>query len=362
MANDEGRRSAADELRRGDLVEVKGPAEILATLDETGALEGLPFMPEMAVFCGRRFQVDRRAERVCDTVAYSGSRKPPRTVLLADLRCTGAGHGGCQAECRFFWKEAWLTRVAPGSAAPAPIDPRERAALLGRILPHVKAAEATDGGRERWRCQATELPRATEYLQLWDPRSYLREYTTGNVPLGRFLRVTARAAVQEPMRKLGLVPEVHLPGTRTGKAVDAPLHLQPGELVEVKSKEEIAATLGPDGRHRGLWFDREMMPFCGRTFRVRQRIRRFIDDHDGKMIELKNDCVTLEGGICSGDRSLRRWFCPREIYSYWRECWLRRVEPATTSVSATSERTEAPTCHARAEGEDPNPIEASDPA
>jgi hypothetical protein len=39
---------SAKELRRGDLVEVNSPAEILATLDERGDLEGLPFMPEMA--------------------------------------------------------------------------------------------------------------------------------------------------------------------------------------------------------------------------------------------------------------------------------------------------------------------------
>ena len=51
-----------DTLRRGDLVEVKSPAEVLATLDERGALEDLPFMPEMAALCGRRFVVDGRAE------------------------------------------------------------------------------------------------------------------------------------------------------------------------------------------------------------------------------------------------------------------------------------------------------------
>jgi len=28
----------------------------------------------------------------------------------------------------------------------------------------------------------------------------------------------------------------------------------------VKSKEEIAKTLTPDGRNKGLWFDREMLP------------------------------------------------------------------------------------------------------
>jgi hypothetical protein len=323
------------ELRRGDRVEVKDPAAILATLDEHGALEGLPFMPEMARFCGRRFEVDRRAERVCDTVHYSGSRKPPRTVLLADLRCDGSAHGGCQAECRFLWKEAWLRRVPPESPAPAPIPPADLQALVERTTRSARHTVQVEGrGEVRWRCQATELPTASESLELWHPKSYLREYTTGNVPLGRFLRVGARAAVQEPMRKLGLIPEVHLRGTRRGKAADAPLELQPGEWVQVKSKEEIAATLTADGRHRGLWFDREMMPFCGGTFRVRQRVRRFINDQDGRMVELKNDCVTLEGGVCSGDRSLRRWFCPREIYSYWRECWLRRVEAPAASEPA----------------------------
>jgi hypothetical protein len=317
-----------DELRRGDLVEVRSPPEILLTLDERGALDELPFMPEMVAFCGRRFVVDRRAERVCDTVHYSGSRRPAHTVLLAELRCDGSAHGGCQAECRLLWKEAWLRRVEPESPASPEPAARELEALRERTARHVKVATSTDAGAsECWRCQATELPAASAHLKLWDPRSYVREYTTGNVPLGRFLRVSARASVQEPMRKLGLMPEVHLPGTASGPVAAPPLDLQPGELVQVKTKEEIAATLTPEGRHRGMWFDREMLPFCGRTFRVRQRIHRFIDERAGRMVEFKkSDCVTLEGVVCSGDLSLRRWFCPREIYSFWRECWLRRVD------------------------------------
>jgi hypothetical protein len=328
-----------DALRRGDLVEVKRPSEILPTLDDRGALDELPFMPEMAAFCGRRFVVDRRADKVCDTVNYSGSRRPPRTVLLADLRCDGSAHGGCQARCRFFWKEAWLRKVTPESPGPAPTDARERQALIERTTRHAKrAVEVGNLPQERWWCQATELPKASFHLKLWDPRSYVREYTSGNVTLGHFLRVTARALVKEPMRKLGLIPEVHLPGTKSGPAADPRLDLQPGELVQVKTKEEIAATLTPEGRSRGMWFDNEMMPYCGRTFRVRERIHRFIDDHDGRMIEFKNsDCVTLESVVCSGDLSVRRWFCPRAIYPYWRECWLRRVEPAASSPEPAGE-------------------------
>ena len=77
---------AANALRRGDLVDVKSPAEILATLDERGELGGLPFMPEMAAYCGRRLTVDRRADKICDTVQFSGSRRLPNSVLLEDLR------------------------------------------------------------------------------------------------------------------------------------------------------------------------------------------------------------------------------------------------------------------------------------
>lgn len=326
-----------DALRRGDLVEVKSPSEILGTLDERGSLAELPFMPEMAAHCGRRFLVDRRADKVCDTIHYTGSRRLHDGVFLADLRCDGSAHGGCQAECRFAWKEVWLRKVKPESPASAPPDPRDLEALLQRAARHVKETVEVEGRpQERWSCQATALPKATEHLKLWDPRSYVREYATGNVTLGHFLRVTARAVVQEPMRKLGLIPEVHLPGTEPKPALDPPLHLQPGELVQVKEKEEIAATLNKEGRNRGLWFDREMMPYCGGTYRVRQRVSRFIDDRDGRMIELKNDCVTLEGVICSGDLSLRRWFCPRAIFPYWRESWLRRVKPAPSSTQPSA--------------------------
>lgn len=318
-------------------MEVRGAAEILATLDDSGMLERLPFMPEMAAFCGRRFVVDRRAERLCDTIHYTGGRRLCDTVLLADLRCDGSGHDGCQAECRLFWKEAWVRKVTATSPPAPPSPPSDLETLVERASRHLKYAVEVEGrAQERWRCQATELPKATEHVKLWDPRAYVREYTGGNVTFSRFVRVTVRAVLLEPLRKLGLIPEVHLPGTRDKPLTEAPLHLRPGDLVRVKTKGEIAETLNREGRNRGLWFDREMMPFCGGTYRVRQRISRFIDDRDGRMVELKNDCVTLEGVVCSGELSLRRWFCPRAIFPYWREGWLRRAEAVSTPRRETS--------------------------
>ena len=320
-------------LYRGDLVDVRSPSEILATLDEFGALAGVPFMPEMVVYCGRRFTVDSRADKICDTVNYTGSRRIPNTVLLEDLRCDGSGHDGCQAECRIFWKEAWLRKVAPGAPPAPPFPASDARALFERTLRITRTSTEKDGKVEtRYRCQNTEIPQYSEYLNVWDPRPYVREYTSGNVSFVRFIRVTSRAAITEPLRKLGCVQEIHLPGTATPNDKFEPLNLQPGEFVRVKSKEEIAKTLTPDGRNKGMWFDREMMPYCGGVYRVRKRIERFINERDGKLLILKNQPVTLEGVVCSGDRSICRWLCPRAIYPYWRECWLERVETAREPV------------------------------
>jgi hypothetical protein len=66
---------------------------------------------------------------------------------------------------------------------------------------------------------------------------------------------------------------------------------------------------------------------------VRQRIGRFIDERSGKMTVLKNEAITLDGVVCSGDRSICRWLCPREVYPYWREAWLERVQPQAAAAA-----------------------------
>ena len=133
---DEGSRQAMSDrntrplnLRVGDLVEVRSEKEILATLDEQGAIDGMPFMPEMLDFCGKRFRVGKRADKTCNTITVMESRRIYDTVHLEDVRCTGAAHGGCQAQCMIYWKEAWLRRVESGGTNPQPS--RQRACCLG---------------------------------------------------------------------------------------------------------------------------------------------------------------------------------------------------------------------------------------
>ncbi len=174
-----GRRS---QLRRGDIVELRSPADILATLDDNGCLEGVPFMPEMLEYLGRRYTVTARVERACDTINPVGVRRMPDTVLLDDLRCDGSAHGGCDAGCRLYWKEAWLRRVPPDGP---PVDDARNGSLLEleeRVRANTNARRDENGSeKEIYRCQATEFPRATQPLKWYDtklihPRVDMRQH------------------------------------------------------------------------------------------------------------------------------------------------------------------------------------------
>ena len=321
-----GRRRS--QLRKGDIVELRSPAEILATLDHNGCLEGVPFMPEMLQYVGRRYTVTARVERACDTINPVGVKRMPDTVLLDDLRCDGSAHGGCDAGCRLYWKEAWLERVpSDGTLTPAPSN-GSLLELEERIRANTTATRNGNGSaREVYRCQATEFPRATQPLRWYDARSFTRELTCGNVGVWRWLRVTIRAAFYAFATKLGL--RLTGPVHPRPQVVDdgVKLDLEAGDRVRVRPQAEIEQTLDPSGKTRGLWFDREMLPHCGNTYTVERPVRRFIDEASGEMIELKSDAVILGGVICTGHDSVGRWFCPRAIYPWWRECWLSRVEP-----------------------------------
>ena len=169
-------------------------------------------------------------------------------------------------------------------------------------------------------------------LKVSDMRQYWRELTSGNYRLHRFLPRLLRGFVIELAARTRLIGPVPLTGDGTNQTPSEPLDLQPGDVVRVRSPEEIARTLDGDGLNRGLSFDREMLPFCGRTCVVKDRVSRIIDDRTGRMLQISADAIILEGAVCSGERSVGRWFCPREIYPFWREAWLVRARTSRHDV------------------------------
>jgi len=102
-------------LQPGEWVEVRPINEIFATLDRDGKLRGLRFNPEMEAFCGKRFKVYKRLDKMI--VESTGELRKIRapTVLLDGVFCNGKAQGGCDRSCFCFWREAWVRRVATDS-------------------------------------------------------------------------------------------------------------------------------------------------------------------------------------------------------------------------------------------------------
>ena len=309
-------------LRVGDWVEVRSEREILATLDDKGCYEGMPFMAEMREFCGKRFRVYRRADKVCVEGAFM--RRMTNAVTLEDVRCSGDEHGGCDRMCFIFWKEIWLRGAEPveGGAPQAKTKP-------------AKHAPSTNVREKTYVCQSTELIRATRNLSSLALGQYVRDVRSGNYsPVGviRFLSIYLYNKVAYRMGR----PEFGKPLGHADQTPKVSLRLQPGDLVEVRSRNEIQATLDRLGRNRGLHTDWESVRHAGERFHVQRRVQRIIIESTGEMKEI-SDTVILEGAECSG--MLRRG-CARNCYPFWREAWLEKVEPADPRSAPVAPREE----------------------
>jgi len=306
--------------RVGDWMEVRPITEILSTLDGDGALDAMPFMPEMAGYVGRRFRVVKSAHKTCDPAGRSDLRRLDDTVHL-DTRCDGSAHDGCEARCLIFWKTAWLKPVrGPHARAHADVAPREAPELAAL---QAATRRTMPDGKTRYRCQVTEIAPASRVLPPSDMRQYYEDVATGNISFGGMIAEFATIVFKALRRRIAgrdVLGQAAVP-----KALDA-LNLQPGERVQVRDASEILATLDKEGKHRGLAIEHEMLRHCGKTYRVAARIHRIIDEKTGRMIRFANACVALEGVVCHGLDNRRRVFCPRSSPYYWREAWLRRVE------------------------------------
>ena len=302
----------------GEWVQVRPFAEIAGTLDEEGRLDGLPFMPEMVRHCGTRHRVFRRVEKIHH---YYGPTAPhlrrlQDAVLLGELRCDGAGHGGCQAGCQLIWKEAWLV---PSNSAEADL-PAPEAADASRLSTFTKVGAAD--GEERYACQMTELPAATARLSWRDPRHYWRELRSGNVRPGPFIVAVALALFNTAQRQLRGAEAPYREPTDRKTSPKEVLDLQPGEIVRVKTRRQIEETLNNVSKNRGLWFDREMHRFCGGEFRVASVVRTIVDEASGKMLTMGSACIVLAGVSATGEYL---GLCPQNELIFWHEIWLERV-------------------------------------
>ncbi len=330
-------------LRAGDWVVVRDKDEILATLDGNGRLDGLPFQPEMFAYCGQRLRVYKTAHKTCDSsVNRTGGRRMYDTVHLERARCDGHAHDGCQADCVFFWKEAWLrpadTRAAPAVCVSGAHCTEQRVFEAAKIL--------DDPNDPTWVCQTTAVFEASDPLPSWHIWQYVQDVRSGNHTAWHMCKLLLRAGYRKIaglgvgyralvfaynmfQRLRGGEPFPEING-RIAKGQPTPsesLNLQPGEWVEVKLPAEIGATITPDGMNKGMRYDLEMNKYCGRRYRVQARVEKIINEKNGKMSRMKTPCIQLENVFCRAELTENRLGCPRASSTYWREIWLKRAPP-----------------------------------
>ena len=309
----------------GDLVQVRSLQEIEDTLDERACLDGLPFMEEMAAFCGRRFRVYRCVDKVWDYGRSWRLRRIKDVVLLAALRCDGSAHGGCQASCSLLWKSAWLRLVRD--------EVEQGEGQRDGQRPEVPAVSVEPTTSSCYTCQFTQLSAASRPMTRWDVRQDVKPLLTGNLTVGAFCVGMLTRLFNRFARLRG---GLDYPPMSRGTLKRTPLlthGLAPGDTVRVLGSERIAATLDEASRNRGLSFDHEMMKHCGQRRRVSKRIERIIDISTGRMMTMKTPCIVLEGVDSSGE-FLRFW--AQHEYLYWREAWLEPQAGAPKQIVASA--------------------------
>jgi hypothetical protein len=104
------------------------------------------------------------------------------------------------------------------------------------------------------------------------------------------------------------------------RALNSPL--RSGAWVEVKTKQEILATLDANGTLDGLPFLPEMFEECGKRYRVWRRAHKTCDTVNrsgGRRVER---AVHLEDNRCSG---AAHGGCDTACLIFWKEAWLTRI-------------------------------------
>ena len=121
---------------------------------------------------------------------------------------------------------------------------------------------------------------------------------------------------------------------------NARLGLRPGEWVQVRSKEEILATLDRDGTSGALPYMPEMLQYCGRRLRVYKRADKTCDTLTNTGGRRLHDTVHLDGIRCDGSA---HGGCHASCLMFWRESWLKRAD-APEAAQPVGQPAAAPGC------------------
>jgi len=100
---------------------------------------------------------------------------------------------------------------------------------------------------------------------------------------------------------------------------------KPGEIIRIRSKDQILKTLDKNNKLEGCVFMTEMWQYCGSQQKVLKNVDFFFDECQFRMRKIRN-IVLLEGLHCSGKIPGFKQKCDRFCYFFWKEAWLKKIE------------------------------------
>jgi hypothetical protein len=130
--------------------------------------------------------------------------------------------------------------------------------------------------------------------------------------------------VGTPVRGYAVQSECVLQYSASG--AEAGLRPQIGEIVEVRSVDEILATLDSEGKFEGVPFMPEMLPFCGGVFKVFKYADLTCTDGEPRCL---TNTVHLSELRCDGSAHHN---CEAKCLIFWKEAWIKRIPQQGTSA------------------------------
>ena len=106
--------------------------------------------------------------------------------------------------------------------------------------------------------------------------------------------------------------------------------LKSGDWIEIRSKQEILATLDSKGSLDGLPFMPEMFQHCGKRFRIYKRAHKTCDTVTGSGGRRLPEGIHLDlrcDGKAHGN-------CQAACLLFWKEAWLKPIGEAAAALSA----------------------------
>lgn len=100
--------------------------------------------------------------------------------------------------------------------------------------------------------------------------------------------------------------------------------INPGDLVRIRSREEVRKMLDQHGVYKGCTFQPDMYDYCGKIRKVSKRVDYFYDEVKEKLCKCRNLFI-LEGVYCTGKKRLYKDRCDLNCYPFWHKDWLERV-------------------------------------